>query len=98
MWEKLRRSDPDSLYKSACLRAVVVAVRRAADKSPSAAKDADVEADRAMTWLRQAVSAGYKDAGHLQRDNDLDSLRTRGDFEQLVAALKRVKTSEKTKP
>ena len=91
-------TDPDSLYKSACLRAVVAAVLRAADTSRSAAKDADVEADRAMAWLKQAASAGYKDAAHLQKDNDPDSLRPREDFKQLVAELKRVKTSEKTKP
>ena len=53
------------------------------------------EADRARAWLKEAVSASYKDAAHLQKDNDLDSLRTREDFKQLVTELKRVKTSEK---
>jgi hypothetical protein len=52
MWEKLKRTDPDCLYKAASFRAVTAAALRAADKSASAAHD------RAMAWLKQAV-AGY---------------------------------------
>jgi eukaryotic-like serine/threonine-protein kinase len=98
IWEKLNRTDSDSLYKAASFRAVTAAALRAAGKSASASHDADAEADRAMTWLKQAVSAGYKDAAHMNRDSDLDSLRAREDFIQLVAELERVKTSEKAKP
>jgi serine/threonine protein kinase/tetratricopeptide (TPR) repeat protein len=98
IWEKLNRTDSDSLYKAASFRAVTAAALRAADKSASAAHEADAEADRAMAWLKQAVSAGYKDAAHMNRDSDLDSLRAREDFKQLVAELERVKPSEKAKP
>jgi eukaryotic-like serine/threonine-protein kinase len=98
IWEKLNRTDSDSLYKAASFRAVTAAALRAADKSASAGHEADAEADRAMAWLKQAVSAGYKDAAHMNRDSDLDSLRAREDFKQLVAELEREKTSEKAKP
>jgi hypothetical protein len=57
MWEKLKRTDPDSLYKAASFRALTAAALRAADKSASADHDADP--DRAMAWLKQAVAAGY---------------------------------------
>ena len=47
MWEKHKRTDADSLYDAACMRAVTAAVLRASDRSESTA-----EADRAMAWLR----------------------------------------------
>jgi tetratricopeptide (TPR) repeat protein len=98
MWEKLNRTDLDSLYKTACFRAVTAAVLRAADKSTSAAHQADAEADRGMAWLKQAVAAGYKDAAHMKQDKDLDSLHARADFKKLVAELERLKEREKAKP
>jgi len=90
MWDKLKRTDVESLYQSACYRAVTAAVLRAADKSASAAHQADAEADGAMTWLKQAVAAGYKDATQMKKDNDLDSLRAREDFKKLIAELDRL--------
>ncbi|HXY33374.1 MAG TPA: serine/threonine-protein kinase [Planctomycetaceae bacterium] len=96
--EKPNRTDPGSLYNAACFRAVAAGMLRAADTSPSAAKEADVEADRAMAWLKQAVSAGYKNAAHIKEDRDLDALRARDDFKQLVAELQRAKPSENAKP
>jgi WD40 repeat protein len=44
-------------------------------------------ADRAMELLRNAVTAGYKDAGHMKQDTDLDPLRGRADFKKLLAWL-----------
>jgi hypothetical protein len=85
-WEQLGLSDPDSLYKAACLRAVTAAVIRAADPSEPAAQDANAEADRAMDWLQKAA-AGYKNAAQLAQDKDLEFLRTRVDFQRLHAAL-----------
>ena len=88
MWEKLNRTDADSLYNAACFRAVTAAVQA---KNPAAdsrragiAKD---DADRAMQWLHKAVQAGYKDAAHMKKDPDLDPLRERADFKKLVAEL-----------
>jgi membrane fusion protein (multidrug efflux system) len=48
---------------------------------------AKVEADVAMDWLRSAVAAGYKDAGHMAKNTDLEVLRKRPDFIELLAGL-----------
>jgi serine/threonine protein kinase/tetratricopeptide (TPR) repeat protein len=44
-------------------------------------------ADRAMAMLRQAVQHGYRDVSHIGKDADLDSLRGRDDFKNLVSEL-----------
>jgi tetratricopeptide (TPR) repeat protein len=98
MWEKLKRTDAQSLYDAACMRAVTAAVLRATDKSPGAGERADAEADRAMAWLKQAVAAGYSNAAHLLRDKDLDTLRDRADFTELVAVSQARPPEDKSAP
>jgi len=85
LWEKLRRTDPRSLYNAACYRAVTAAVLRASDKSRAAAQEARAEADRAMAWLQQAIAAGYDNVALMKKDSDLDALRDRADFQKLLA-------------
>jgi serine/threonine protein kinase/Tfp pilus assembly protein PilF len=41
--------------------------------------------DAAMTLLRDAVSKGFKDVAQMQKDTDLDPLRQREDFQNLVS-------------
>jgi hypothetical protein len=91
MWENLKRADADSLYRAACMRAITAAVLRAADKSCEGGKQADAEADGAIAWLKQAVSAGYQDAAHVKQDKDLNALRDRADFTKLVRALEGIR-------
>jgi len=113
MWEKLKRADgdslspifarscadfPDLLYQGAEIWAVTAAVLSAREKSASAVHQADVDAGRAMALLKQAVEAGFKDQQRLNKDHELDCLRTRQDFKKLIAELERVKTSGKAKP
>jgi tetratricopeptide (TPR) repeat protein len=86
-WEKLGGSDAQSLYDAACFRAVTAAALRAADQSPAGAKQAEVEADRAMAWLERAVAAGFHYAASMAADHDLDALRHRADFQALLARL-----------
>jgi len=43
---------------------------------------------RAVALLRHAVKAGYKDVEHLEKDSDLDPLRARSDFQQLLRETK----------
>ena len=43
--------------------------------------------DAALKLLRDAVSKGYKDVAHMKKDTDLDPLRQRDDFQELVAEL-----------
>ena len=44
-------------------------------------------ADKAMALLQHAVAKGYKNAGHMKQDKDLDVLRDRDDFKKLLAEL-----------
>jgi hypothetical protein len=44
-------------------------------------------ADRAMSFLKKAVSEGYRNTAVLRQDHNLDSLRAREDFKQLLANL-----------
>ena len=80
-------SDANSLYTAACFRAVTAAALRAADKSPAGAKQAEAEAGRAMAWLERAVAAGYHDTAAMAADHELDALRHRADFKELLARL-----------
>jgi serine/threonine protein kinase/tetratricopeptide (TPR) repeat protein len=95
MYEKMKRTDSESLYEAACMRAVTAAVTCDSDKSAAAVKDAAAEADRAMAWLKQAVAAGYKDAAHMKEDKDLDALRDREDFKKLLADLQASNAKDK---
>ena len=44
-------------------------------------------AERAVELLQKAVKAGWKDAAHMKKDSDFDSLRDRADFQKLLADL-----------
>jgi hypothetical protein len=35
------------------------------------------------------VKAGWKDAAHMRQDNDLDPLRARADFQELLTGLEK---------
>jgi hypothetical protein len=54
--------------------------------------------DAAVQLLHESVSKGYKNVAHMKKDTDLDPLRAREDFKQLVFGLERVKQTEKAKP
>ena len=82
MWEQFDRRDADSLYNAACWRTITAQVLRDTD-----ATVADAEADRAIAWLRQAVAAGYRDAAHAATDPDLEVLRQRADFQEILGQL-----------
>jgi tetratricopeptide (TPR) repeat protein len=87
MWESLHRKDATSLYGAARYRAVTATMTRTHARTGSAGKEADVEAARAMAWLKQAVAAGYTDAAQVCFDSDLDVLRNRQDYRYLIAGL-----------
>jgi hypothetical protein len=82
-------SDAGALYDAACNRAVCAAVIQADPKTPAedSPRLASEQADLAMGWLRQAVAAGYRDVQHMARDKDLDALREREDFKNIMAEL-----------
>jgi serine/threonine protein kinase/tetratricopeptide (TPR) repeat protein len=57
------------------------------------AKKSDAYASRAVLLLRQAFSRGYKDVADVNRNTDLEPIRNREDFRQLLRQLK-----DKAKP
>jgi serine/threonine protein kinase/tetratricopeptide (TPR) repeat protein len=85
-FESLKPCDAAGLYDAACCRAIAAAVVGAAG-GPNAAKDATIEGDRAMAWLKKAVAAGFVNAAHMKQDADLHALRDRDDFKKLIADL-----------
>ena len=47
---------------------------------------------RAIVLLSRAVESGFKDAGHIKHDPDLDPLRNRVDFKKLLESIDNAKT------
>jgi tetratricopeptide (TPR) repeat protein len=90
-WEELQRTDAESLYQSACFRAVCAAVIRETDGTPAGETNAIQQADQAMAWLKKAIAAGFTNVAHIKADKDLDALRDRDDFKRLLAELERNK-------
>jgi tetratricopeptide (TPR) repeat protein/tRNA A-37 threonylcarbamoyl transferase component Bud32 len=86
MLEKRNPTDAIGRYNAACARAVMAGLQAKA-KDKGAAEIPNEDADKAMAWLTKAVSAGFKDVAHIRKDNDLDFLRDRADFQKLLADL-----------
>jgi serine/threonine-protein kinase len=87
--DRLRSSagrDPDASYELACAfsRHVDRAVKESGPAAQQAAPVSQLHADRAMQFLREAVRAGYRDVNAIQTEPDLDPLRYRSDFRDLV--------------
>jgi tetratricopeptide (TPR) repeat protein len=91
--ERIAERSPDvsplTLYNLACAYAQCGAGGPAGGRERGAAgRSAGEEyADRAMELLRRAVAAGYANVALIRRDLDLDSLRTRRDFRELLMDL-----------
>ena len=66
-------------------RMALEAQRKGARLSPQQA------ADRAMGLLHTAVRAGFNNAAHMKKDTDLDPLRDRADFKELLESLAKPK-------
>jgi tetratricopeptide (TPR) repeat protein len=73
------------LYDAACAYALASAVVKNDDALRAR------YADRAVATLKKSITAGWKNAGHLRRDTDLDFVRGRTDFKKLVAELEKKK-------
>jgi tetratricopeptide (TPR) repeat protein len=57
------------------------------DLPPADQAECKAYADRAVAALRRAVTAGFADVAKLRRDTDLDPLRPRRDFQELLMDL-----------
>ncbi len=76
--DRLPRQTAEEQFLTGCVLALVA---RAADKN-----DAGPAGVKALDALRKAVAAGYRDLDRLREDEDLDVLRPRPEFRDLVAA------------
>ena len=83
--EKHNLIDATDLYNVACMHALFAAALKSGSGS-EALQFAGAESDRAVVLLKQAVAAGFKDG--MDEDHDLDALRERKDFKNLLASLK----------
>jgi tetratricopeptide (TPR) repeat protein len=81
--EGIASPRPVDIYDTACNQSLLAGV--AADaRSTLTAAERQAEADKAMTSLRRAVGAGWRNANHMRVDPDLDPLRSRRDFQALL--------------
>jgi tetratricopeptide (TPR) repeat protein len=94
-------ADPaGDAYKAAAFFARCIRLAEKDAKLPEARRKelAQSYGDRALEALRQAVARGYKDADHLKKDTDLDPLRGRDDFRQLLAEVEAAGKAQKKDP
>jgi tRNA A-37 threonylcarbamoyl transferase component Bud32 len=94
-WENLGLSDSNSYYNAACIRAVTATLVQDSDDSATGTKEAEAEADKAMEWLKKSVEADYSNAALVKKDEDLDSLRRRPDFQKLLRELEAAQSKKK---
>ncbi len=82
--------SPDDTYFAAGLLAQCATL--AANDGNLAQSERKQESERfaskAMELLRAAIASGFKDADRLHKDEDLDVLRSRQDFQELLTQLK----------
>jgi hypothetical protein len=75
-------------FNLACAHALCASRPVGAKKpSPAASIDPEAHASQAMAALKRAVDAGWSDGARMARDPDLDSLRSREDFRELLLTL-----------
>jgi serine/threonine-protein kinase len=84
--EQVSPHGQDDSYNLACVAAQICLLLRKDEPA-----QAEAEAARAVQALREAVAAGYRDAAQLEMDADLEPLRARTEFQQLVTELKQRK-------
>jgi serine/threonine-protein kinase len=80
-------ADSATLYDAACVYAVAAAQAAKAAPPHTSSLRAERYATRAVALLREAVQKGYKNVAHMKKDADLDALRVRDDFQQLLGQL-----------
>jgi hypothetical protein len=80
---------PVDTYDAACSLARCIPIVQKLKQLDNAQRQAASQfySDKAMAMLRDAVAKGWKDAARLKSDTDLDELRQREDFQQLLNEL-----------
>jgi serine/threonine protein kinase len=85
----VRPEHAEDAYDAGCIFARCVPLAQADQKIAEAerTKLAKQYSDQALTWVREAITRGYKDVEHLKKDDDLLAVRSRPDFQKLVTEL-----------
>jgi serine/threonine protein kinase len=89
--KELAGDKPDQLYSTARAYAVCAAAAEPAKSAVIGAVGSEKLAAEAMALLKKAFAKGYKDSVHMKQDRDLDALRQREDFKNLLAGLEAAK-------
>ncbi len=82
-WERLEQTNFECLFIAAKIRAVTAMVQRGVEPLDKALVEADER--RAVEWLRKSVAAGWPDPDHLANDKDFRELKSRSDFQSILA-------------
>jgi serine/threonine-protein kinase len=85
--EERMRSPYDELFYYLAGCHAFLGAAAAVPGSGLSAEEGPVELGRALDALRRAIAAGYRDVTWMQRDSDLDPLRSRPDFQVLLLDL-----------
>ena len=84
--EKPFARSNEVLYNLACGHARLAGLATIPGSVLSAA-EGQAEADRAMSWLREAIANAFRNISLMRNDFDLDALRSRPDFQLLMMDL-----------
>jgi serine/threonine-protein kinase len=84
--ERLTILEPIDCYNLACGNATLAGIAITPGSGMTAAEGRPA-AEQAMQWLHRAVARGYRNVALMQRDHDLDPLRSRPDFQILMMDL-----------
>ncbi len=86
MYDALPNPGPFELYNMACVHARLGSLMPDSydQARPSEPYVKQSHFDRAIVYLRKAVTGGYRQFSVLSRDADLDPLRPRADFQLLM--------------
>jgi hypothetical protein len=84
------KPTPGDRYNLACTRALIFPLIGRGQRELSAAQQSECKNYEAlaMETLRQAIAEGYHDRENMNTDGDLEGLRTRDDFRELLRGLK----------
>jgi serine/threonine protein kinase/thiol-disulfide isomerase/thioredoxin len=84
-------TSPDAHYHACCYltRAVAALKQDTALEEADSKRLSETYSHQGVEYLRRAVQLGWKDREHMFLDADLDSLRPRPDFRELMTALDR---------
>jgi eukaryotic-like serine/threonine-protein kinase len=89
--EQIPRETPEQLFDLATVYAALSASSADAPEPPgSDTAERQQNADLSVATLKKAFDAGYQNLRELQSNQDLDPLRIRPDFQEILAAAQRI--------